>query len=480
MKTVKLEKWLRQSQTLLLPIVILIAGVVGCWLWWRLTRLRPAVAPLPQDPYIQVFFNQSRASVYTDPYRRQQRYGDDLEHVILSAIASASTSIDVAVQELNLPRVAQALRAKAQAGVRVRVVLENSYNRPWSDYDPQWIAQQDDYSRGKYENLFALGDQNRDGRISEAEAAERDALVILQAAAIPTIDDTADGTKGSGLMHHKFMVVDDRWVVTGSANWTVSDTHGDPLLMESRGNANALLRIDSPSLAQRYTNEFSLMWGDGPGGKADSRFGSPKPARAPQRVELPGSSVLVQFSPHRADTPWNQTVNGLIAQSLQQATRRIDLALFVFTEQGIVNLLAMEVQSGVALRALVDRSFVYRSYSEALDMLGMALPGPNCNYEKNNHPWSTPITTVGYPDLPEGDKLHHKFALLDDSIVIIGSHNWSKAANHTNDENLLVIQNPTVAKHFQREFERLYENAQVGNTPYLQHQVAKLRQKCGG
>ena len=57
---------------------------------WRLTRspdqtLRPLVDPLPQDPHIAVFFNQSEANTYTDPYRQVPRHGDNLEQVIVSA-----------------------------------------------------------------------------------------------------------------------------------------------------------------------------------------------------------------------------------------------------------------------------------------------------------------------------------------------------------------------------------------------------------
>ncbi|NEP19241.1 MAG: competence protein ComE, partial [Leptolyngbya sp. SIO4C1] len=48
-----------------------------------------------------------------------------------------------------------------------------------------------------------------------------------------------------------------------------------------------------------------------------------------------------------------------------------------------------------------------------------------------------------------------------------------------NDENVLVIHNPTVARHFQREFERLYQTAELGQTDSLQHQIAKYQQKCG-
>ncbi|MEL7052069.1 MAG: competence protein ComE, partial [Cyanobacteria bacterium J06588_5] len=39
------------------------------------TGLQPLVEPLAQDPHIQVYFNQSEASVYTEPYREVERHG---------------------------------------------------------------------------------------------------------------------------------------------------------------------------------------------------------------------------------------------------------------------------------------------------------------------------------------------------------------------------------------------------------------------
>ena len=433
---------------------------------------------LPQDPHIQVFFNHRQTSSYRDSYRRIQRPGDNLEQVIIDAIAQAATSIDIAVQELNLPLVAQALVHKAEAGVTVRIILENQYNQVWRDLDPQWIRQQDDYSRRKYENQLAFGDINQDGRISADEASQRDAILMLRQAGIPIVDDTDDGTKGSGLMHHKFVVVDAAHIVTGSANFTLSGLHGDWLIPESRGNANALLAIHSPALATAYIEEFDLMWGDGPDGEPDSLFGSPKPARPARAFSLPGSQVTVQFSPHRADTPREHTTNGIIADTLSRAQQSADLALFVFTDQGIANALA--TNTGLTVRTLIDRSFIYRSHSEALDMLGLALSDHRCQYEQDNYLWSPAIATVGYPELADGDKLHHKFALLDNRTVIIGSHNWSKAANHTNDENLLIIENATVAQHFQQEFERLYKQANLGHTDYLAQQIKKAQEKCEG
>ena len=82
------------------------------------------------------------------------------------------------------------------------------------------------------------------------------------------------------------------------------------------------------------------------------------------------------------------------------------------------------------------------------------------------------------PKLPIGAKLHHKFAVIAEQTVIVGSQNWSHAANTNNDETLLVIQNPTVAAHFNREFERLYREPLIGETSSLAQKSESARQRC--
>jgi phosphatidylserine/phosphatidylglycerophosphate/cardiolipin synthase-like enzyme len=59
-------------------------------------------------------------------------------------------------------------------------------------------------------------------------------------------------------------------------------------------------------------------------------------------------------------------------------------------------------------------------------MLGVSLAN-KCEYEANNRPWQSPVATVGIPQLPKGDVLHHKFGVVDGQTVITGSHNWSEA-----------------------------------------------------
>lgn len=375
---------------------------------------------------------------------------------------SAQSSIDVAVQELQLPNIAQALADKAQTGVKVRVILENNYSRPLSELTVAEIAALNPRQREHHQEFQQLVDIDKNGTLSPDEINQRDALIILRNARIPILDDTADGSKGSGLMHHKFMVVDGSKVIVTSANWTMSDVYGDITHPDTEGNQNNLVEIQSGELAQAFTNEFNLMWGDGSPNNPNSQFKARKPLRSPLEVVVGKTRLSVQFSPSSRQAAWETSSNGLIGKFLNTSHEQVDMALFVFSEPTLGSVLQTQSQRGVKVRGLIDRQFAYRNYSSALPLMGV--DGNNlCQAPTNAVPGFQPLGTIGVPSLPTGDLLHHKFAVLDRRTVITGSHNWSNAANEHNDETLLVIQdNSTVAAHFDREFDRLYQHAVLG------------------
>lgn len=435
--------------------------------------------PLPQDPFIQAYFNHNYAqgANYQDPYREQERPGDNLEQIIIDQIATAEERIDIAIQEFRLPKIAQALAAKKREGVKIRIILENNYRRPWSDYSQGEVYRMSERDRQRYQRGFNFIDRNGDGTLSAQEIAERDALMILEKAGIPILDDTADGSKGSGLMHHKFVIIDQKKLIATSANFTLSGIHGDLDNPNTQGNANNLLTLASEPLAKIFWEEFNLMWGDGVGQKPDSQFGLQKPQRDPEVVDIGNSQVTVQFSPLSKTQPWEESSNGFISEHLQQATDSVKLALFVFSDQKIANTIARIYQQGATVQGLIDSGFAYRYYSEGLDMLGVRL-ARNCKVEKNNNPWQPGISEMGIPTLPEGDKLHHKFAVIDQKMVITGSHNWSASANHQNDEFVLAIENPTVAAHYEREFQQLYSGAKLGVPAWLDEKIQTQKQTC--
>lgn len=424
---------------------------------------------LPQDPDIQVYFNHRESSSYRDPYRKIKRSGDNLERVIIDAIADANNTIDVAVQELQLPLISEALAKKAQEGVKVRIVLENQYSSPVSTIASQ-LNRLSQREKNRYQQYIQLIDRDGNGVIDPEEANNNDALVILKNAGIKVIDDTADGSKGSGLMHHKFVVIDGVKVLTGSNNYTLSGIHGDLNAPLTRGNANHLLVINRPEVARLFSSEFDYLWGE----NDSPQFGLDKPYRPPVTLSWKDTSITVQFAPTSKTKGWEATTNGLIGTAIERSQQSVDMALFVFSEQPLADIL--QDQDGIAIRGLIDDEFIFRYYSEALDLLGVAMLN-NCKYEADNNPWQQPITTIGTANLTAGDKLHHKFAIVDNQTVITGSQNWSAAANYSNDEAVIIIENATVAKQFQQEFDRLYQRAFLGLPTTIREKIAK-EQRC--
>ena len=427
---------------------------------------------LPQDKNIQVYFNHRDTgdTKYTDDYRNVTRTGDNLEAVVIQAIEQAESSIDVAVQELQLPGIALALARQAQKGIDVRVILDNKYSRAISSFSTSEITELPSRERDRFLQYFQLIDVDNNGVLNSQEINNRDALIILENASIPLIDDTADGSKGSGLMHHKFIVIDGKTVITGSTNFTLSGIHGDLGNLDTKGNVNHLLVIDNRELAQLFTEEFNYMW-------SDRKFGLNKISRSPQTITWDKTKIQIQFSPISSKQDWSFSANGLIGQVLNNAHHSIDLALFVFSDQNLADILQDKQQQGIKIKTLIDREFIFRYYSEALDMLGVAMVN-KCQYEANNNPWNNTIQTVGTANLETGDKLHHKIVVIDNNTIITGSQNWSAAANYLNDETVLIIENETVAKHFQQEFARLYQNANLGLPERIDSKIKEQQRKC--
>ncbi|MEL6929823.1 MAG: phospholipase D-like domain-containing protein [Cyanobacteria bacterium J06600_6] len=430
----------------------------SCLFFTACTNSNTSVDQLTQDKFIQVYFNhrQTEPQTFTDPYRNIERSGDDLETVIVDSITAAQSSIELAVQELNSPRIALALASRHLSGVEVKVILDNNYSRSWADLNSVEADRLSKRDRHKYEQFLQLVDVDRNGKLSQTEIAQRDTISILQQAGIPIIDDRADGSKGSGLMHHKFMVVDRQIVVTGSANFTLSGLVGDINNSKTRGNVNHLLRIDNTQVASLFSAEFGYMWGN-PALGIPNQFGLAKPWRSPQTISWQDTAMTIQFAPTSQKQPWSHSTNGLIAKTLNEANKSVDLALFVFSEQELANVLQQKYQSGIKIRGVFDSGFAYRYYSEVLDLLGR-FSYFRCQIEDGNSPWVNPLDTVGTAYLNSGDKLHHKFTVIDNKTIISGSQNWSQAANQINDEAVIIMRNLTVSQHFMREFERLYSS----------------------
>jgi phosphatidylserine/phosphatidylglycerophosphate/cardiolipin synthase-like enzyme len=56
--------------------------------------------------------------------------------------------------------------------------------------------------------------------------------------------------------------------------------------------------------------------------------------------------------------------------------------------------------------------------------------------------------------------MHHKTMIIDDDVLITGSYNFTKSAEQSNDENLLIIRSPQLATQYLAEYDRIRNQAE--------------------
>lgn len=191
---------------------------------------------IPIDLRVGYGMRSSQCEVFfTDP---ASPYANSIEggvdEVLAEAINTSRISLDVAVYNLNLWSIRDALLKAQRRGVSIRVVTDS-------------------------DNL------------------DSDEIQDLIAAGIPVIGDRRES-----LMHHKFVIIDRQEVWTGSMNFTVSSAYYDN---------NNLIRIHSEILAETYLQEFEEMFIDdlfGDMSRADTLHPS---------LSIAGQEVEVYFSP---------------------------------------------------------------------------------------------------------------------------------------------------------------------------------------
>ena len=254
----------------------------------------------------------------------------------------------------------------------------------------------------------------------------------LRNAGIIVVDEFNDRNATDHIMHDKFMVID---------YWD-SDTSNDVVWNGSYNASNYIhadnaVVIQSHSLARIFEAEFNQMWGDTTymPDPTDARTGRDKQDTAPfHTVYVNGTRIDVYFSPQ--DSP----INFLIALAESSKTS-IDFNIFYFTHMSLASAMANRLDNGVRIQGVYEHSGMYysRRTFELLQSHGAQV------YEDSTR--------------PRYYYLHHKFMVVDDSIVETGSMNWTVSGNSSNDENIMIIYNSRIADAYEGEFIRRFREA---------------------
>ena len=136
--------------------------------------------------------------------------------------------------------------------------------------------------------------------------------------------------------------------------------------------------------------------------------------------------VQVYFSPNAGCT-------GAVERELEQAKTRVLVQAYSFTSAPIAGALVKAARRGVAVQVILDKSQRSERYSSA-DFLAHA-----------------GIAT--FIDAKHAIA-HNKVMVIDADTVITGSFNFTKAAESSNAENLLVLhESPELARRYAENWE---------------------------
>ncbi|MDQ2690581.1 MAG: phospholipase D-like domain-containing protein [Chloroflexota bacterium] len=249
--------------------------------------------------------------------------------------------------------------------------------------------------------------------VMESENMDRSDPQVMMEAGIPIVGDNRDG-----LMHDKFIIIDRSELWLGSMNFTDGGAYDDN---------NHLMRIRSTKMVENYIKEFEEMFVDG-------RFGDDIVAETPNpTLTLDGTRVDVYFSP-------DDGVLAALTPLLQGAQESIYFLAYSFTSNQLGDIVRQKAAEGLDIAGVMDDEQIRSNRGTEYDPFRQA---------------ELDVRIDGIDGL-----MHHKVFIVDESIVVMGSYNFSQSAEERNDENILIIYDPLIARQFMLEFRRVQEQAQ--------------------
>ena len=367
--------------------------------------------------------------IFQDPWKHPTPGDRCVEPIctqLLEWIENAQSSIDFAIYGArDQTRILEALLAAKDRGVQIRGYVDRDHKgHTYYSSTDDWVrllgTVEDDRAREvapqRSRNYYRPSCTRPEGFLGPLQCLAYDLGDAWLLAEHASREDYTDPTKGNTnkIMHHKFFVIDNQRVWTGSTNLSNSGTGGY--------NANVVAAIDSAALACQYRAEFDRMRE-----RVTPEQKKPEGRTGPWLIG--DAEVELWFSPQ--DKPMRYGVQPLLAA----ARDTINLSIFFLTHKYVTAELIAAHRRGVKVRVIVDATSAKNGYTkhELLRVAGIPVKIEN---------W--------------GGKMHAKAASIDGEALVLGSMNWTSAGERANDENTLIVRSKRLAHQYNAWFEGLW------------------------
>ncbi|MBR1461358.1 hypothetical protein IJ596_07000 [bacterium] len=223
----------------------------------------------------------------------------------------------------------------------------------------------------------------------------------------------AKSKEADRLMHNKFIIIDNKVVITGSMNYSKTGSSGY--------DANDIWIINSSEIANIYKTEFEQM--------LNGKFhNSKQQINQERKFEVGNSKLEIYFSPK--DRTSNQ-----ILKYLKNAKEYVFIPAYIITHPAITSELINLHKNGIDVRIILDANNTSSYHTKYKKLRDAGIPLKTENF---------------------AGKLHSKAIIIDDKYIISGSMNLSASGDKFNDENTLIIENEKFAKMYKAFFEYMW------------------------
>lgn len=138
-------------------------------------------------------------------------------------------------------------------------------------------------------------------------------------------------------------------------------------------------------------------------------------------------------------------LRSLLVSLINAEQKRIRIAIYTLTDKSITQALLAAQRRWVTVECVVDRGYGADMYSKVGQLASAKIPV--WVYQTSPNDRSSAL-------------MHNKFALFDDTIdhraiIWTGSYNFTARASDRNQENVVILDDPTIIKKFSEQFEIL-------------------------
>ncbi|MFA6995589.1 MAG: phospholipase D-like domain-containing protein [Patescibacteria group bacterium] len=250
------------------------------------------------------------------------------------------------------------------------------------------------------------------------------------------------------LMHHKFAIIDrgaaNEKLIFGSFNWTE---------LQAVYDRSYILVTANHELVASFGREFErLVRGEGEKNKLANVNYHPWDLN----MKTGAYAYEVWFGPGWTENGFNKRISDL----LKEAKSNIKIMIWDFTDSSLAKEILSRARAGLKVTILAD-NFNFYSTSSVFQLLNKIKAEEKLTTLEilNDVAFSPPAysTRTINGDAELDPFLHYHVLIIDDKKILFGTNNWSRGGSYSNDEAVMVSDDPKIISRFLDSFSYNYQ-----------------------